>query len=230
MTLPQISGAHAICASLITALACTALLAGPAASGERSEAAPRFVTFDHQPSVEDLQRAFGLGTRAIIAAGSGDRLDQPAVAPAPVKTAKPAKSPLKTAKAKPAGKTKTAKPAIKSAPTPDTWVADRVEFANNSGAVLSSQLGVVDAIGALMRKQPDLVIIISGHANATGPHALNDHLSNRRAVAVRDYLARLYRLSPQRFVLRWMGAREPLPGLAPTAGANRRVQFGVLRG
>ena len=212
------------------------------ALAESHEMAPRILTFDRAPGVEDLEQAFGLKPRAIIAAASGDRLDRPlaqpdAAKPNPVvakpKKPKPAKArpiAVKPAVVKPVGAIQPAPPGhIKPGPVPDVWVADRVEFANSSDAVLSSQLGIVDTVGSLMLKRPEVVLIISGHANATGAHAFNDSLSRRRAEAVRDHLVRLYRVNPNRFVLRWMGAREPLPGFRPRAAGNRRVQFGIYR-
>ena len=192
---------------------------------------PSVVRFDRAPSVAELERALGFvpRSRAIYSAGTDTRLDRPAE-PEPAAAAAPSRPvPARPAASRPEKVSPMpARADIKPGPVPEVWVQDRIDFVNGSDEVLSSALGIVDAVGAIMRARPGAVLVVSGHANATGPDVLNDALSRRRAAAVRRYLLRFYGLDPARVELRWMGAREPIRGTDPAAGENRRVQFGVL--
>ena len=118
---------------------------------------------------------------------------------------------------------------IKPSPVPSVWVTEQIRFDNGSDSLVSSEFGIVDRVGEMMIAHPEVRVIISGHANATGAPSVNDNLSKQRAIAVRKYLWRSYAIPEQRFELRWMGAREALPGTAPADPENRRVQFGVMK-
>lgn len=231
--------------------AALAVLAGPAFAGE----APAIVSFRASPSVADLEALFGLAPARrtvpyrIVLAGNGARVDVPATdlpppaakpapsAPAVKPVQKPAAAPTRpaAAPARPAPAaapqpSRPAKTAVSSEPMPSVWVTERIRFANNSDRIVSSEYGIVDTIGALLLAHPGTRMVVSGHANATGPSAWNEQLSQRRAAAVRAHLIRQYAIGPERLVVRAAGDREPLPGTRPEAGVNRRVQFGLLKG
>lgn len=101
-----------------------------------------------------------------------------------------------------------------------------VSFELNSSRLNRSELGLVDTVGKVLARDKTLVLVVSGHTDALGSDELNDRLSYLRAQAVAAYLSETYEIAPERLMLRWRGAREPLPGLSPQSPLNRRVQFG----
>jgi len=182
-------------------LTLAALLMAAAASAD----SPRYVTFDHPPTVEELALALGVNdVGRAIGVPEGTRPDTPA-APGP-----------------------DTPPGIKDGPQPASWIPENVEFENGSNRILSTQLGIIDRLGTLLQEKQDFVLVISGHANATGPDAVNDRLSMERSKAVAAYISTMYKIPQERFDLRWKGARDPLPGTPAAAPQNRRVQFGAL--
>ena len=68
-------------------------------------------------------------------------------------------------------------------------------------------------------------VLIVGHTDATGAEVYNQTLSERRAAAVRAYLAGRFGIPPELLLVEGEGKREPLPGLDPRAPQNRRVEF-----
>lgn len=223
---------------VVAGTAACILLLGATPSMAEAEMVPRHVELNGPVSADKLDSIFGLSPggqavddRAILSSTGGGRLDNPAAAGSQA----PAR-PAGGGAAVPRPQRPAAVPgippsaSIKATPVPPVWVADRIDFANNSDRVLSSELGLVDAMGALMKRHGHVRLVVSGHANATGSHGYNDLLSERRARAVRAYLVQFYGVPEYRIVLRWMGAREPLPGVDPAASRNRRVQFGVIDG
>lgn len=69
---------------------------------------------------------------------------------------------------------------------------------------------------------------IEGHTDPVGSRDFNLALSKRRAQAVVDYLAEKG-ADRTRFAVQGYGFDQPLAGLAPSAGANRRVEIVVIR-
>lgn len=117
--------------------------------------------------------------------------------------------------------------------TPDdggwNWIPTMVSFELSSNQINTSELGLVDVVGQAMVRDPSLVLVVSGHADSIGSDEFNDRLSYERAKSVAGYLTEAFRISPDRLLLRWRGAREPMPNLSPDDPANRRVQFGNRR-
>ena len=69
-----------------------------------------------------------------------------------------------------------------------------------------------------------------GHTDLQGPEDYNQHLSERRAERLRDYLVREQRLSAGSIQTEGRGKREPkVPGNTEEANAvNRRVEVQLL--
>eukprot|EP01037_Dinobryon_pediforme_P010134 gene10134-10202_t len=68
---------------------------------------------------------------------------------------------------------------------------------------------------------------IGGHTSAVGGRAYNQDLSERRAAAVVDYLV-TQGADRARFDVKGFGFDQPIPGTAPSAPANRRVEVIAL--
>jgi outer membrane protein OmpA-like peptidoglycan-associated protein len=79
----------------------------------------------------------------------------------------------------------------------------------------------------VLREHPESVSVsVEGHTDGEGPAEYNRGLSQRRAEAVRDYLARKD-IAPERMQAQGFGEDRPVQSNATSAGraANRRVEF-----
>ena len=83
----------------------------------------------------------------------------------------------------------------------------------------------LDKLVAAMRREPETTVTIEGHTDSTGRHAYNVTLSQRRANAVRSYLASKG-IAGARIETRGLGPDFPVATNATEAGRqqNRRVE------
>jgi outer membrane protein OmpA-like peptidoglycan-associated protein len=101
-----------------------------------------------------------------------------------------------------------------------------VQFAFNSAAIEPGARRQLDALAQGIRLlPPDRAVVIEGHTDAVGGEDYNDRLSQRRALAVRQYLVAQHGISAERLRAVGLGEHEPLAGREPDAPENRRVQF-----
>lgn len=104
-----------------------------------------------------------------------------------------------------------------------------VAFALGSANLAPNAFDALDRIGAGMRamlaEEPDAVIRLEGHADASGDPSANLVLSLRRAISVRTYLSNRFGIAPNRIDVAGMGSGSPLNAGNPYASENRRVEF-----
>lgn len=101
-----------------------------------------------------------------------------------------------------------------------------VPFAFDSADILPQANAQLDAIAAGIRLLPSTQkVVIEGHTDAVGSEEYNDELSQRRAESVRRYLVAMHGIDASRLDAEGLGKNDPLPGVSPKAGENRRVQF-----
>ncbi len=106
-----------------------------------------------------------------------------------------------------------------------------VNFETGKSDLLPESLPILDEVGPILRKWPQLQIEIGGHTDARGAADKNQALSEARANAVRDYLLKKYPdIVPGQLTAKGYGEAKPI---APNRGAlnlakNRRVEFVVL--
>jgi outer membrane protein OmpA-like peptidoglycan-associated protein len=127
----------------------------------------------------------------------------------------------------PAAKESATVPADAAAPAAGSAVGSvgfRINFALNSATVPPTYYPYVDRIGELLRQEVQVKLLIEGHTDATGSDAYNLDLSQRRALAVAEYLVRRRGIDPERLLVTGKGKREPLTD-DPYDPRNRRVQF-----
>ena len=81
-----------------------------------------------------------------------------------------------------------------------------------------------------LSSQPDLSIVIQGHADSTGPEEYNQKLSERRAQAVYDYFSSRG-VSPERMQTLGYGETQPVADNSTAQGRslNRRVEITPVR-
>lgn len=81
-----------------------------------------------------------------------------------------------------------------------------------------------------IKSRPGWLVVISGHADASGEVSTNLELSRARALAVRDWLQHMGDIPDSCFAVRGAAANQPLTSNETTAGraANRRVDIRLL--
>jgi len=81
-----------------------------------------------------------------------------------------------------------------------------------------------------LRQNPERQIIVEGHTDAVGSERTNAELSQRRAEAVRDFLASRG-VEPSRLIARGMGEGYPVASNDNSSGRqqNRRVEVTLAR-
>ena len=110
--------------------------------------------------------------------------------------------------------------------TAQTW-SDRVYFDFNKSDIRASERPVLDAVAAFLAANPNKVLVIEGHTDQRGTEEYNRSLSERRAMALRDYIANM---GVARNRMMTIGYGEDKPVVArPTSESeyrlNRRGQF-----
>ena len=106
-----------------------------------------------------------------------------------------------------------------------------VNFETGKATLLPESLPILDEVGPILRKWPQLKIEVGGHTDSRGTDAKNQVLSEARANSVRDYLVHKYPdIVPDQLTAKGYGESRPI---APNKGAlnmakNRRVEFVVL--
>ena len=103
-------------------------------------------------------------------------------------------------------------------------------FEAGSDALLLASLPVLDAIVRSLKEQPNVKVRIEGHTDADGDDKDNLLLSQKRALAVMNYLTR-EGISPARLDYAGYGETKQLSDNKTTEGKakNRRVEFLVVR-
>ncbi|HJW11971.1 MAG TPA: OmpA family protein [Albitalea sp.] len=101
-----------------------------------------------------------------------------------------------------------------------------VQFKFDSAEILPSARQQLDALAEGIRLLPATQrVVIEGHTDAVGSPHYNEQLSERRAYSVKHYLVAVHGIAPERLQAVGLGAYGLLPGRAPYAPENRRVQF-----
>jgi outer membrane protein OmpA-like peptidoglycan-associated protein len=106
-------------------------------------------------------------------------------------------------------------------------IKDTVHFEFNKATIQSRSYGLLDQVARVLVEHPEILAVsIEGHTDDWGTAAYNRRLSQRRAEAVRDYLARKG-VVRERMEARGFGEDRPMTSNATSVGraANRRVEF-----
>jgi OOP family OmpA-OmpF porin len=106
-----------------------------------------------------------------------------------------------------------------------------VNFETGKSELLPESLPILDQVGPILLKWPQLQIEVGGHTDSRGPEAKNQVLSEARANAVRDYLLQKYPgIQPSQLTAKGYGESKPMVpnNSALNMAKNRRVEFVVL--
>lgn len=104
---------------------------------------------------------------------------------------------------------------------------DSILFELNSAEILPGAMPTLNAIGkALTSEELSAYRFgVFGHTDASGESFYNDDLSQRRALAVRDYLLSNFDIDPARLDARGFGEQRLKDPANPRSAANRRVEL-----
>ena len=111
-------------------------------------------------------------------------------------------------------------------------LAFNIQFSFDSTKILTASIAFVDRLGEVLNAPDNLgrPLMIVGHTDASGAESYNWHLSQARAVAIRDYLVGVWNVDPATLAIDARGESEPLNGFSPFDATNRRVEFWALNG
>ncbi len=107
------------------------------------------------------------------------------------------------------------------------WVISDIVFEFDKATVIPVQgYPILDAAVSIMRRNPELTIMLKGHTCSMGPDAYNQKLSIARAEAVRRYLEG-QNVAPWRLSVQGFGESAPLVPNDTRANRarNRRVEL-----
>jgi OOP family OmpA-OmpF porin len=101
-----------------------------------------------------------------------------------------------------------------------------VEFDTDKSIVKKKYHEEIAKLAAVMKKYPDLKITIEGHTDNVGGLTYNEKLSQRRADAVKNYLATKLGIDASRLNTKGYGPIRPIESNATKEGRqkNRRVE------
>ena len=102
-----------------------------------------------------------------------------------------------------------------------------ITFEKNSYTIDQHAVEVLDVLGKSLQSDrlKEFSFALEGHTDSTGTPSYNQALSEKRATAVKSYLAQNYGVDQQRLKAIGKGETEPLLVDNPTAAANRRVKI-----
>ena len=113
--------------------------------------------------------------------------------------------------------------AVKDKPAIDI----EIFFALDSAAISPKSRDALGALGTALRSDAlkGASLLIAGHTDAHGKADYNQRLSERRAQAVKDYLAATFKVAPTALTVVGYGSERLKVAQSPYAGENRRVQI-----
>ncbi len=105
-------------------------------------------------------------------------------------------------------------------------VANGIRFDVNKATIKPESMGVINEIAKLMKDHPEISFSVEGHTDSDGEEAFNQELSERRAKAVADQLAKMG-IDNSRLTSKGWGESKPSGPNNTSEGkaANRRVEF-----
>ena len=100
-------------------------------------------------------------------------------------------------------------------------------FATDSEAIRPESTPTLTEIGTMLGQYSDLRLTIEGHTDSQGDDAYNQHLSNRRAQAVKAYLVDMHDVDASRLDTAGFGESRPVAdnGTPEGRAQNRRVEL-----
>ncbi len=101
-----------------------------------------------------------------------------------------------------------------------------VDFDFDKAVVKQKYHKEIESLADVMKKYPDLNIVVEGHTCNIGPAKYNEKLSQRRAEAIKEVLVKKFNINAARITAKGYGLSKPLASNATKEGRqqNRRVE------
>jgi OOP family OmpA-OmpF porin len=138
--------------------------------------------------------------------------------------AEPARAPVSAVPTRPAAAAPAPTPPPTPAPVRVTLSADSL-FSFDSAGVTPAGRAELDKLAADLRGVEYDTIVVIGHTDRIGSQTYNLDLSNRRAVAVRDYLISSARIPAAKITTRGVSGAEPVTTMAQCGSQLSRAQL-----
>lgn len=102
-----------------------------------------------------------------------------------------------------------------------------INFEFDSTKIMPQSYPLLDSVGQMLNLQnvAEKQIVIEGHTDSIGNDQYNLSLSQRRAQAIKEYLANNYKVATERMIITGKGETELFDARDPRNEVNRRVQF-----
>ena len=110
------------------------------------------------------------------------------------------------------------------------WILPIINYDLDKYNIRPSEFGKLHQVASLMKKHPELRVMVTGHTDLTAGDCYNQNLSYNRAEAAINYLVSKYGISRDRLVIDWGGESNPLVDTKNVSLWNRRVEFSVAEG
>lgn len=106
-----------------------------------------------------------------------------------------------------------------------------INFEFDSTRILPQSLPLLDSVGQMLKleRTSKESLVIEGHTDSSGAEHYNQNLSERRALAIRDYLVSSFEVREERLIIVGYGKARPFDGSDPTNPLNRRAAFRPLQ-
>ena len=110
---------------------------------------------------------------------------------------------------------------------PEKSVSMPVLFHFGKTTIVEESRPFLDRVGEMLLKEEYATrnLIVEGHTDAVGTESSNQRLSERRALAIKEYLVTRYGIDPFRLSPTGKGESVLFKPEAPADGENRRVEF-----
>ncbi len=104
-------------------------------------------------------------------------------------------------------------------------LTEHVNFNTGSSSLMSMENRWLDLLGDYLSKRSDVEIVVEGHTDSTGSYAVNDVLSEKRAMQIKMHLEK-QRVGSSTIYTRGYGEYVPACDNASVAGraCNRRAE------
>ena len=100
-------------------------------------------------------------------------------------------------------------------------------FPSGSDEIRPDQFGLLTKVQRVIREFPEARVVVEGHTDSQGNESMNQSLSRRRAIAVREYLLSNIAMSADRITAVGYGESRPVAPNNTEAGRtrNRRIEI-----
>ncbi len=109
-------------------------------------------------------------------------------------------------------------------------IKQKIFFATGKDKILPKSFDVLNEVGLVITKSPNIRVRIEGHTDNVGPADRNQRLSDSRANSVRRYLI-ARGVDPSRLIPEGFGEDRPIEDNGTPEGReiNRRVEFHIIK-